>query len=74
MKKVSAVWVGYGFMGRSLALSSSAKEWVRPVGVVDRSVGSLERASGDLGLQPEQLYASLPKALACETACAVCRR
>lgn len=66
MKKISAVWVGYGLMGRSLALSASAKEWIRPVGVVDRSVGSLERATGDLGLEPEQLYASLPKALARE--------
>lgn len=54
----SALWVGYGLMGRSLALSPSS-DWLKKIGVVDTHGSALDQARVDLDLKPDQVFHKL---------------
>jgi len=54
----TALWVGYGLMGRSLAISTSS-QWINNVGVVDSSTVALRRAAEELHLADERLFTAI---------------
>jgi len=64
MKEIArkSLWVGYGRMGRALALSP-ASGWLRKAGVVETQYSVLAQASTELGLNSDQIFAGVPEGI-----------